>query len=233
MRKALPERGRIAIFNRSYYEELTVVRVHQSLLTRERIPSMTEGSIIWNDRYEDIVSFARHLIRNGTLILKFFLHLSQDEQRKRFLERIDMPEKNWKMSAADMHERTFWDTYQHAYEKLLTHTSTDAAPWYIIPADCKWFSRAAIADILVTRLKALALAYPSVSDTQRLELAAERKQLTRPVIPMNHGECSIPSASMSQMRADGAFDVYYGAADHVIAVARLTIPKTLPVSIPR
>src|SRR5271156_6477108 len=175
--KVLPERGRIAIFNRSYYEELAVVRVHESLLEQERLPPEPSGSDLWKDRYQDIVSFERHLARNGTLILKFFLHLSKDEQRKRLLERVDMPEKNWKISAADVHERTFWDSYRHAYEKLLTHTSTEAAPWYIIPADRKWFTRAAVADIIVTRLKALDLHYPSITAQQRSQLAVERKQL--------------------------------------------------------
>jgi len=175
--KVLPERGRIAMFNRSYYEELTVVRVHESLLAREQLPPEPDDSTIWNDRYEDIVSFERHLIRNGTLVLKFFLHLSKDEQRKRFLERIEMPEKKWKMSAADMHERTFWDSYQRAYEKLLIHTNTEGAPWYIIPADHKWFSRAAVADVIVSRLKSLALVYPSLSNTQRSLLEVERDQL--------------------------------------------------------
>jgi polyphosphate kinase 2 (PPK2 family) len=133
---------------------------------------------MWKDRYEDIVSFERHLARNGTLVLKFFLHLSKDEQRKRLLERIDLPEKNWKISADDIRERMYWDSYQHAYDKLLTHTSTEEAPWYIIPADYKWFTRAAVADVVVARLKALGLAYPSVTNEQRSLLAAQRKHLT-------------------------------------------------------
>jgi PPK2 family polyphosphate:nucleotide phosphotransferase len=176
--KVLPERGRIAIFNRSYYEELTVVRVHQSVLERERLPPEPSGSQLWKDRYDDIVAFERHLVRNGTLILKFFLHLSNDEQRKRLLERIDTPEKNWKISPADIHERAFWENYRHAYEDLLTHTSTEHAPWYVIPADRKWFTRAAVADVVVARLRALGLAYPTVTDEQRSQLEAERKQLT-------------------------------------------------------
>ncbi len=175
--KVLPEGGRIGIFNRSYYEELAVVRVHNSILEQERLPAEPAGSRLWKDRYQDIVSFERHLVRNGTLVLKFFLHLSKDEQRKRLLARIDVPEKNWKMSAADLHERMFWDRYQHVYEQLLTHTSTEAAPWYIIPADHKWFTRAAVADVIVARLKALGQSYPSVSEEQRLQLAVERKEL--------------------------------------------------------
>ncbi len=175
--KALPERGRIAIFNRSYYEELAVVRVHQSVLGREQLPPEPSGAKLWQDRYEDIVAFERHLLRNGTLVVKFFLHVSKDEQRKRLLERIDMPEKNWKLSAADLHERLSWDAYRHAYELLLANTSTESSPWYIIPADHKWFTRAAVADVLVTRLEALCLAYPTLSDDGRRQLVDDRKQL--------------------------------------------------------
>ncbi len=176
--KVLPERGRIAIFNRSYYEELAVVRVHETLLERERLPSEPSGSDLWKDRYQDILSFERHLLRNGTLILKFFLLLSKNEQRKRLLARIDLPEKNWKISAADIHERMFWESYQRVYDELLTHTSTASSPWYIIPADHKWFSRAAIADVIVARLKGLRLAYPTITEEQRSQLAVERKQLS-------------------------------------------------------
>jgi len=140
-------------------------------------PAEPSGAELWKARYEDIVSFERHLVRNGTLVLKFFLHLSKDEQRKRLLARIDVPEKNWKMSAADLHERTFWDSYQRVYDQLLTHTSTDAAPWYIIPADHKWFARTAIADVIVARLKALKQGYPSVSEDRLRQLAVERKAL--------------------------------------------------------
>jgi PPK2 family polyphosphate:nucleotide phosphotransferase len=175
--KVLPERGRIGIFNRSYYEELAVVRVHASLLERENLPPEPTGSDLWKDRYEDILAFERHLVRNGTIVLKFFLHLSKDEQRKRFLARTDDPDKNWKISASDMHERTFWNSYQQAYERILSHTSIDEAPWYIVPADHKWFTRAAVADIIVKRLKHLALAYPSVSDEQRAQLAVQRERL--------------------------------------------------------
>jgi PPK2 family polyphosphate:nucleotide phosphotransferase len=175
--KVLPERGRIAIFNRSYYEELAVVRVHESILAGERLPPEPHGSDLWKTRYDDIVAFERHLIRNGTLIVKFFLHLSKDEQRKRLLERIDLPEKNWKISAADVRERGFWDDYRHAYDHLLTHTGTEAAPWYVIPADHKWFARAAVADVLAGRLEALGLAYPVVSKAQRSELLVEREKL--------------------------------------------------------
>ncbi|MFY9779633.1 MAG: polyphosphate kinase 2 family protein [Candidatus Baltobacteraceae bacterium] len=175
----LPERGRIGIFNRSYYEELAVVRVHPSVLKHEQLPPGTPANPadLWKERFEDIVAFERHLSRNGTLIVKFFLHLSKDEQRKRLLERIDTPSKNWKLSADDIRERGFWDSYQHAYEELLTHTSTEPAPWYVIPADHKWFARAAVADVIVARLEALKLTYPQVSDEQRTQLLADREQL--------------------------------------------------------
>ncbi len=176
--RVLPERGRIAIFNRSYYEELTVVRVHKAVLARERLPAEPDGDKLWRDRYADINAFEQHLTRNGTLVLKFFLHLSEDEQRKRLLERIDTPEKNWKISAADVNERRFWDAYRTWYEELLTNTSTAAAPWYIIPADHKWLSRAAIADVIVKRLQALGLAYPAVSVAERADLLVQRKILS-------------------------------------------------------
>jgi len=176
----LPPRGKIGIFNRSYYEELAVVRVHPAVLAREELPpGGTAAGTIWNDRYEDITAIERHLSRNGTRVLKFFLHLSNEEQRQRLLERLDTPAKNWKLSAADVHERTFWDSYQHAYEELLTHTSVETAPWYIIPADHKWFSRVAVASIIVAELDSLGLKYPQVSDQQRENLAAIGKQLEK------------------------------------------------------
>lgn len=175
--KVLPARGRIAIFNRSYYEELAVVRVHEALLEAERLPPGAAGPDLWKERYDDIVAFERHLVRNGTIVLKFFLHISKDEQRKRLLARIDRPEKNWKISADDVRERAFWDRYQDVYSRMLTHTSTEWAPWYVIPADNKWFTRAAVGDVIVTRLKALDLCYPHPSDEERAALAAERKKL--------------------------------------------------------
>jgi PPK2 family polyphosphate:nucleotide phosphotransferase len=176
----LPPRGKIGIFNRSYYEELAVVRVHPAVLAREELPpEVTAASTIWNERYEDITAFERHLSRNGTRVLKFFLHLSNEEQRKRLLERVETPAKNWKLSAADVHERTFWDSYQHAYEELLTHTSVEAAPWYVIPADHKWFSRVAVASIIVAELDSLGLNYPQVSEQQRENLVAIGKQLQK------------------------------------------------------
>jgi PPK2 family polyphosphate:nucleotide phosphotransferase len=176
--KALPPRGRIGIFNRSYYEELVVARVHEPVLEKEDLPP---GSIdspdLWKDRFEDVNAFERHMSRNGTVILKFFLHLSKDEQRKRLLKRIETPEKNWKLSASDVRERKFWNNYQRAYEEMLEHTSTKWAPWCIVPADHKWFTRVAVASIIVTKLKALGLAYPHVSDEQRAHLAALGEEL--------------------------------------------------------
>jgi PPK2 family polyphosphate:nucleotide phosphotransferase len=175
---ALPPRGRIGIFNRSYYEELVVARVHSAVLEREDLPP---GSIdspdLWKDRFEDVNAFERHMSRNGTLILKFFLHLSNDEQRKRLLKRIDTPDKNWKLSASDVHERTFWDHYDRTYEEMLEHTSTEWAPWYVVPADHKWFTRVAVAGIIVAKLEALGLTYPQVSDDQRAHLAELGEQL--------------------------------------------------------
>jgi PPK2 family polyphosphate:nucleotide phosphotransferase len=175
--RVLPERGRIGIFNRSYYEELGVVRVHAPLLERERLPPLVHGSDLWNERFEDIAAFERHLTRNGTLILKFFLHVSRDEQRKRLLQRIDTPEKNWKISVADVRERASWESHQLAYDAMLSHTSTESSPWYVIPADHKWFTRVAVADVIVARLEALGLTYPHVSDEQRASLLAQRGQL--------------------------------------------------------
>jgi PPK2 family polyphosphate:nucleotide phosphotransferase len=176
--KVLPPRGRIGIFNRSYYEELVVARVHASVLDREDLPpGSVTGPDLWKDRFEDINAFERHMVRNGTVILKFFLHLSEDEQRKRLLARIETPEKNWKLSAADVHERKFWNNYQRAYEEMLEQTSTAFAPWYIVPADHKWFTRVAVAGIVVAKLESLELAYPDISDEQRAHLAALGEQL--------------------------------------------------------
>jgi PPK2 family polyphosphate:nucleotide phosphotransferase len=176
--KVLPERGRIGIFNRSYYAELVVVRIHPSVLEREHLPPGSDTDpALWKDRYEDINAFERHMSRNDTLILKFFLHLSKDEQRKRLLKRVDTPDKQWKLSVGDIHERKFWDNYQRAYAESLSNTSTPWAPWYVIPADHKWFARVAIASILVAKLEALNLQYPPVGDEQRANLAGIRKEL--------------------------------------------------------
>jgi PPK2 family polyphosphate:nucleotide phosphotransferase len=177
--KALPERGRIGIFNRSYYEEVLVVRVHPAILAAQRIPSLPKGGKIWQERYEDINNFERHLTRNGTLILKFFLNVSKEEQRRRFLARLNDERKSWKFSAADVSEREFWDDYMKAYEAMLSETSTDFAPWYVIPADKKWFTRACVADIITSAIERLKLNYPAISEDKREELKSAKAQLEK------------------------------------------------------
>lgn len=175
--KALPERGRIGIFNRSYYEEVLVVRVHPEVLDQQQLPSQTKGKQIWRQRFEEINSFERYLVNNGIVVMKFFLHVSKQEQRKRFLERIDLQEKNWKFSLADVKERHFWDDYMAAYEEMFTHTSTDSAPWHIIPADHKWFTRLAVSSFIYHRLKSLNLAYPILQDSHLRDLEEARLML--------------------------------------------------------
>jgi PPK2 family polyphosphate:nucleotide phosphotransferase len=175
--KALPERGRIGIFNRSYYEDVLVVRVHPELLEKQKLPPGKRGNSFWRDRYEDINAFERHLVRNGTLVLKFYLNVSKDEQKKRFLERLENPEKNWKFSASDLPERAYWDEYQEAYEEALRATSTEWAPWYVIPADHKWVTRAVVADVLTSAIRDLGLEPPKVPPAQRRVLAEARKKL--------------------------------------------------------
>jgi PPK2 family polyphosphate:nucleotide phosphotransferase len=174
--KSLPERGRIGIFNRSYYEETLIVRVHPELLMAQKLPSV-DLQQIWHQRFQEINDFERYLTNNGTVIIKFFLNVSKAEQKKRFLERIDEPEKHWKFSAADIQERAHWDDYQAAYTDLFNHTSTKIAPWYIIPADRKWFTRLSVADIICDRLQELDLAYPQISDEQRSQLLVAKKML--------------------------------------------------------
>ncbi len=168
--KALPGRGMIGIFNRSYYEEVLVVRVHPEFLNKQRLPAGAVDDDIWNRRYDEINNFEEYLVRNGILVLKFFLNVSKSEQKKRFLARIDEPEKNWKFAVADYQERAFWDDYQHAYEQLLNHTSTDQAPWFVIPADHKWFARLTVSEAICSQLERLGLAFPTVSDQRRQEL---------------------------------------------------------------
>lgn len=175
--KALPERGRIGIFNRSYYEDVLVVRVHPELLEHQRLPPGSDGKRLWRDRFDDINAFEQHLFRNGTRILKFFLHLSKAEQKQRFLDRLDTPEKNWKFSAVDVRERRFWDAYMEAFEDALSHTSTAEAPWFVVPADRKWFARALIADIVTSAIESLDLKYPELTPDQRRELEAARAEL--------------------------------------------------------
>jgi PPK2 family polyphosphate:nucleotide phosphotransferase len=173
----LPERGRIGIFNRSYYEEVLVVRVHPEFLGRERLPPSLVGKKIWRHRYQDICAFERYLARNGVAILKFFLHVSRDEQKRRFLERLDTPEKNWKFSTADTAERRHWKEYQEAYQDMIRATATPWAPWYVVPADQKWFTRAVVADAVVDALASLDLQYPRVDKDKQVELVAARKIL--------------------------------------------------------
>jgi PPK2 family polyphosphate:nucleotide phosphotransferase len=175
--RCLPERGRIGVFNRSYYEEVLVVRVHPQILARQKLPPALVTDRIWKERYQDIRDFERFLSRNGTVIRKFFLHVSREEQRARFLARLDEPEKNWKFSAADVAERRHWDEYMKAYEDALEATSTDEAPWYVIPADHKWFTRLAVADVIVEAMEGLDLHFPEVSEAQRQELARARALL--------------------------------------------------------
>jgi PPK2 family polyphosphate:nucleotide phosphotransferase len=172
-----PPRGRIGIFNRSYYEEVLVVRVHPEVLANERLPKQLVTKKIWEERYEDINCFERYLTRNGIAVVKIFLHLSKKEQKRRFLERLDTPDKNWKFSASDVKERQFWDGYQEAYEDAIRATATRHAPWYVVPADYKWFSRLVVAQVLVDELKGLNLKYPKVTGEQKVALEEARQQL--------------------------------------------------------
>lgn len=173
----LPERGRIGIFNRSYYEETLVVRVHPELLAQQRLHPSLIGKNIWSQRFKDIRAFERYLSRNGTIVRKFFLHVSRDEQKRRFLERIDNPEKNWKFSGADVKERGHWTDYMAAYEDTIRHTSTPESPWYVVPADNKWFTRIVVAAAVMDALASLDLRYPEVGPAQKRELAAARRAL--------------------------------------------------------
>jgi len=175
--KHLPARGRIGIFNRSYYEETLVVRVHQELLERQKLPPELVTTDIWKERYKDIRSFERYLTRNGVVIRKFFLHVSKKEQKKRFLERLENPEKNWKYSASDIRERKFWDDYMEAYEDMIRQTATEDAPWYVVPADNKWFTRVVVAAAAVGTLGSLDLSYPKLGGKKLKELAAARRAL--------------------------------------------------------
>jgi PPK2 family polyphosphate:nucleotide phosphotransferase len=173
----LPERGRIGIFNRSYYEETLVVRVHREFLQKQKLPPELVTKDIWEERFQDIRHFERYLTRNGVAIRKFFLHVSQEEQKKRFLERIEEPEKHWKFSAADIKERQYWDDYMKAYEDMIQNTATKQAPWYVVPADNKWFTRLIVAAAVIEALSSLGLHYPKVSKEKLKELAAAKKAL--------------------------------------------------------
>jgi PPK2 family polyphosphate:nucleotide phosphotransferase len=177
--KALPERGCIGIHNRSYYEEVIVTRVHPEILARQHLPSATRGKTVWKRRFREINQFEHYLVDNGILVVKFFLHLSKEAQRRRFLARIEEPEKYWKFRPADVGERAHWDAYMAAYEDAFRHTSTAWAPWYVIPADHKWFTRLAVADILRDTLASLHLQYPPVPDDVRAEFAKAKKALLK------------------------------------------------------
>jgi len=175
--KRLPERGRIGIFNRSYYEETLVVRVHKEILAKQKLPEKLITKHIWNERFEDIRNFEKYLTRNGVIVRKFFLHVSKEEQKKRFLERIDNPDKNWKFSSADAKERGYWKDYMKAYEDMIRNTATKDSPWYVVPADNKWFSRLVVAAAVIDSLASLNLEYPEVSEDKLKELAEAKKAL--------------------------------------------------------
>ena len=175
----LPPRGQIGVFNRSYYEEVLVVRVHPEILGAERLPPAVMSKRIWSERFEDITCFERHLARSGVVVLKFFLHVSKEEQRKRFLERLDTPSKNWKFSTGDVREREHWREYMAAYEEMIRHTATPEAPWFVVPADRKWFTRLVVADAIVDAMKRLDLHFPTVDLKQKKTLEAARAALVR------------------------------------------------------
>lgn len=175
--KCLPERGRIGIFNRSYYEEVLVVRVHPEMLVKQKLPPQDDGKEFWEARHREINAFERYLVRNGIHVLKFFLNVSKEEQKRRFLKRIDTPEKNWKFSANDVKERQHWDAYMETYAEMFEHTSTRWAPWYVIPADHKWFTRAAVANVLLWKLRSLKMSYPAVSKAHLEELKKANSML--------------------------------------------------------
>jgi len=175
--KCLPNRGHIGIFNRSYYEEVLVVRVHPEFMAKQKLPSKLAGKQIWEHRFEDIRNFERYLTRNGVIVRKFFLHVSKKEQKRRFLERIEDPLKNWKFSSNDAAERDFWDDYMKVYEEMIQETATEKAPWYVVPADNKWFTRVVVAAAVIDALASLDLAYPEVDQSKLKELAAAKKKL--------------------------------------------------------
>jgi len=173
----VPARGRIGIFNRSYYEEVLVVRIHPEILENQKLPKTLVTKHIWQERFEDINSFERYLTRNGIAVVKFYLHLSKKEQKRRFMERLDTPDKNWKFSVFDVKERQFWDKYQEAYEDMIRHTASEHAPWYVVPADNKWFTRLVVAEAVVDALKRMNLKYPKVSGPAQAALTQARQQL--------------------------------------------------------
>jgi len=175
--RRMPPRGKIGIFNRSYYEEVLVVRMHPELLSAQRLPDVCVSGNIWKQRFEDILGFERYAARNGTVIRKFFLNISAEEQKQRFLARLDVPEKNWKFSAADVRERRHWNDYMRVYEDMIRNTATSHAPWYVVPANHKWFARLVVSSVIVDTLQHLRLSYPKVSKEKRQSLAAARREL--------------------------------------------------------
>jgi PPK2 family polyphosphate:nucleotide phosphotransferase len=177
--RRLPERGKIGIFNRSYYEEVLVVRVHQEYLAKQHLPPELVTKKIWKERFKDIRNFEEYLTRNGVIIRKFFLHLSKEEQKKRFLARLDEPEKNWKFSEADVHERKYWDDYMNAYEDMIRHTSTPDAPWYVVPADHKWFTHIAVSSVIIQTLEEMDLQFPKVDKARRKQLEEAKQMLLK------------------------------------------------------
>jgi PPK2 family polyphosphate:nucleotide phosphotransferase len=177
--KALPERGRIGIFNRSYYEDVLIVKVRPEVLEKTKLPPEAEGKLFWNQRYEDINMFERHLFRNGTIVLKFFLHVSKQQQKQRFLKRLEDPGKNWKFSLTDLSERSKWTDYMEAYEDVLNQTSTEWAPWYIIPADKKWVTHASISEVIVSQIEKLDLKYPVLNEEQSAALEKAKGELKK------------------------------------------------------
>jgi PPK2 family polyphosphate:nucleotide phosphotransferase len=179
--KRLPERGRIGIFNRSYYEETLIVRIHQELLAKQKLPEKLVTKNIWDERFQDIRNIEKYLCRNGTVIRKFFLHLSKEEQKKRFLERIDNPQKNWKFSSDDVREREHWDDYMKAYEDMIRNTATKDSPWYVVPADNKWFTRLVVSAAIIDAFSSLDVKYPEVSSEKLKELTEAKKQLSKDV----------------------------------------------------
>ncbi|HEY2115800.1 MAG TPA: polyphosphate kinase 2 family protein [Candidatus Angelobacter sp.] len=177
--RRLPQRGKIGIFNRSYYEEVLVVRVHQEFLAKQRLPPQLVTKKIWKERFEDIRNFENYLTRNGVVIRKFFLNVSKEEQKRRFLARLDEPEKNWKFSDADVHERQYWDDYMDAYEDMIQHTSTPDAPWYVVPADHKWFTHIAVSSAIIQTLEEMDLQFPKVDKARRKQLESARQALLK------------------------------------------------------
>jgi PPK2 family polyphosphate:nucleotide phosphotransferase len=202
--KCLPERGRIGIFNRSYYEEVLVVRVHPEILAKQKLPKNVMTKRIWKERHEDIAAHERYLARNGVAVVKFFLNLSKAEQKRRFLERLDRPEKNWKFSSADAKERRHWKDYTRAYEEMIQATAAPHAPWYVVPADKKWFSRMVVAGAIIQTMEQLGLAFPKVDDAQKKELASARRELAGEKGKGSSAKAKAPSPARAARKAGAA-----------------------------